>query len=441
MEKIKILATVVGLLASAISVYQALPAIVTLLETPKAPLTRPHLDIQVSSNKYQYRIGENITLYYHVTTDSTVETIIEKPDKTKSTVAAFEAKSGTHADTIGVAWYPTGFRRVVAQASSSNGTAEAFSFYEVVDHPSEELLSSNRTARGATSVYGPSFLILDLKIDGSEGMELTRFPEELIQGRITYQVWSPTNVSADQTWHLLFVYSWAQSWPPTTELQEIYNGIPGRWPVPERLKGFRFQAPSTPGTYYVWVVAASTSTTGEAVAQLKGPLSLPAYLKIKVVPKLKTWLTITVSSAEIPWGSSVSINGRIGLTNPNLTEITVAYSSSHNEGDFRILTVEKPGTQGEFEYKWTPVLLQTYAVKAVWNGSVEYEPASSGLVYINVIIPWTHFGFGAVAVIAFSAVIVLWKRPRIGGVRPRSQKHHHKTSNKSRVRSLVSRVF
>jgi hypothetical protein len=394
---VKALIAVVTLLSSLVGAYQSFYPLVREASRIGSPVSCPHaiepFRLAISSEKYQYNVGENVSIYYYVNSNATLKISAEKPDDTQVPLGTFLPKvAGTYRAVLGSAWYPTGVRRLVAEASSGSNVAQAASFYLVVDKHAQELAPLRAGARvGEEAFYNSSFQLLALDAEDSlpgQSREVTRFPGQSIGVSISYRLWNTSNMTADQAWQIVLVYSWAQTWPPTSEYQVLYSGSPGRFPVPVSSARFNITAPSLPGTYYAWIVLCPSKTTAEAISNLEAPLGLPAHLKIVVKPRQKSTLSLSASSSEILWGSSVTLAGGI---EPQVDggNVTICFSQSQG-GDSRLVGYVITNAIGEFARAWAPSSLGNYVIMATWFGSEEIDPATSTPVPLTITFPWAN---------------------------------------------------
>lgn len=97
-----------------------------------------------------------------------------------------------------------------------------------------------------------------------------------------YKIWQGSNPSEiDQ---MMFVCSWTPTWPPSSAYyQGIYNSIPPSAPGDSGSGTASFTAPSTPGTYYIWVCFEANYGYSQAANSFNIPLNgLPAQFKVIV---------------------------------------------------------------------------------------------------------------------------------------------------------------
>jgi len=97
----------------------------------------------------------------------------------------------------------------------------------------------------------------------------------------SYQLWSASNpTELDQ---LFFIYSWTPSWPPSSDYYHgVYHGMPGLYPGVSGSDSFTVDAPSSPGTYYLYWCSGAHYSIPEAVNEYSQELTTPAHAKIFV---------------------------------------------------------------------------------------------------------------------------------------------------------------
>lgn len=96
-----------------------------------------------------------------------------------------------------------------------------------------------------------SRMLIDLDIAG-QGQTVYADPGETLSATCEYQIWSgvgnPSEINQG-----FFIMSWTPSWPPSSEYyRAVWNGISGVYPGVTNTASFSFQAPTTPGTYYLY---------------------------------------------------------------------------------------------------------------------------------------------------------------------------------------------
>ena len=81
---------------------------------------------------------------------------------------------------------------------------------------------------------------------------------------INYQIFSPS--SASEIDQLFFVESWTPTWPPNNNYTiTVYSGAPGLSPGVTNTSSISFTAPTTPGTYYLWLCIDAQNTMQAAI--------------------------------------------------------------------------------------------------------------------------------------------------------------------------------
>jgi YVTN family beta-propeller protein len=110
---------------------------------------------------------------------------------------------------------------------------------------------------------------------------ITTSAGQSINFNMTYQVFAPANPG--ERVQLFFVESWTPTWPPSDYTIPIYDGSPGVSPGQTMLQQVFFVAPSTPGTYYMWLCVDSQYSMQNAIYHKTVSMSgLPAHVKIIV---------------------------------------------------------------------------------------------------------------------------------------------------------------
>ena len=96
---------------------------------------------------------------------------------------------------------------------------------------------------------------------------------------IDYSAWLVGNPGEIR--QLWFVYSWASSYPPWDAYTPIYNG--GPYPSKTVPGSFSITAPSTSGTYKVWLCVESKYSMNDAVAEVTEEPTMLPHAAIEVV--------------------------------------------------------------------------------------------------------------------------------------------------------------
>jgi plastocyanin len=141
---------------------------------------------------------------------------------------------------------------------------------------------------------------------------VTASPGQTISFTVRYQTWSFREWPSTVIWQLLAIVSWTPSWPPPSGYYiPFYDGIPGWYPGISQTKSFTITVPSTPGTYYIWFCYDLHYSMGQAIADFKNPLPLPAHVKIIVQRpnQLPTAYIDSVSPNPAYKGQTVSFSG------------------------------------------------------------------------------------------------------------------------------------
>lgn len=146
-------------------------------------------------------------------------------------------------------------------------------------------------------------LLIDVDIMGS-GQVIHATPGQTLSGNCTYQIYSGSNPS--ELKQAFFIMSWTPSWPPPSGYYiAIYHGGPGLYPgTTVTNQSFSFEAPSTPGTYYLYWCGSSHYSMEQGVGTYQWNLTLPAHAKIIVVE-----LQYTVTFLMNPDRGNIIFNG------------------------------------------------------------------------------------------------------------------------------------
>ena len=103
-----------------------------------------------------------------------------------------------------------------------------------------------------------------------------------------------------------------------------------------------------------------------------------AHLKVLRAP---SEINITINSSEITLEESIIISG---VLKPPLEGIDVTVEYSYEGGPWVRLAIIKTEKGGFFSYKFTPEHAGNYSLRASWNGTRNYEPATSSIVRLTV---------------------------------------------------------
>jgi len=99
------------------------------------------------------------------------------------------------------------------------------------------------------------------------------------------------------------------------------------------------------------------------------------------VTKIRTALTLLLSTTSINLGDTVTISGE---TSPALSNVQVYMYVSENGNDWTFLTSIITDTQVQYSYTWTPPTAGTYYLKAYWPGNTNYDEAESDTATLQV---------------------------------------------------------
>jgi GTPase SAR1 family protein len=144
------------------------------------------------------------------------------------------------------------------------------------------------TSGGLLNLPAPSCYSIQNLIDRarltsvSSGQTVTVSPGQQFSVNYGYQIWQGSNQSEiDQ---LLFICSWTPTWPPSSAYYNgIYSSIPPSYPGNSGSGTASFTAPSTPGTYYIWLCFGANYGYPQAASTYTTSLSgLPAPIKVVV---------------------------------------------------------------------------------------------------------------------------------------------------------------
>ena len=127
-------------------------------------------------------------------------------------------------------------------------------------------------------------MLIDLDIAG-QGQTVHADPGETLLATCEYHIWSgagnPSEINQG-----FFIMSWTPSWPPSSEYyRAVWNGISGVYPGVTNNASFSFQAPTTPGTYYLYWCGEAHYSIPQAVNNYDQDLGVPgtpAHAKIIV---------------------------------------------------------------------------------------------------------------------------------------------------------------
>lgn len=142
-------------------------------------------------------------------------------------------------------------------------------------------------------------LVTSFSMNGA-GSSVTAAPGSTVSANLGYQVWSLENpVEFDQ---VIVYYSW-NSVPPSTYYC-AYSAQPGLSPGYSGTASFTFTAPSTPGTYSVYVARGSDNSCGAAASGVTitgangfiiGSISVPSTQTVTVTSTMTRPTTVTTT--------------------------------------------------------------------------------------------------------------------------------------------------
>jgi len=176
-------------------------------------------------------------------------------------------------------------------------------------------------------------LLIEVDIKGMGQVAYVK-PGEIVLGTCRYQIYSgagnPSEISQG-----FFILSWTQGWPPSEGFYiPIYNGIAGVYPGVTKTASFSFNAPTVPGTYYLYWCGGAHYSMKQAVNCYNQPLSLPAHAKIVVMdtpdPHNETptslWIyalfTVAIAIAVAGIAIGLGLSKRRTIAQPSIQHLT-----------------------------------------------------------------------------------------------------------------------
>ena len=234
----------------------------------------------------------NITLQNHASTNYSVKFEFQLND------SYYQANYVRFSDevynvTSGIQTLPTWFS--VEPDAPTTQTSLTISFLRItpfippiiseVQHDIASLPAGNRMFGDPSDPTLPeSRMLIDLDIAG-RGQTVYAAPGETLLATCEYQIWSGAG-NPHEINQGFFIMSWTPSWPPSSEYyRAVWNGISGVYPGVTSNASFSFQAPTTPGTYYLYWCGEAHYSIPQAVNNYDQDLGVPgtpAHAKIIV---------------------------------------------------------------------------------------------------------------------------------------------------------------
>ena len=407
--------------------------------------TQRPLETYVSTDKYEYVVGETVTIRFFISVDCEVKLIVTRPDQSTSVNGPYNVTAGTHS-VIATAWYPLGPRRVVSEARGGGLKGDATCYFIVTNEKQQELYSTptgGRTYSG--NIYNSSLLLLSIDFDpnaSGDQQAISTYPGEIVSVRDSYWVWTPSIVRLETArWQLFLFCSWTPQWPPpASHYFLIYNGTPGSYPGTQGANTFSIHAPMCPGTYYLWFVCSMNASSEQALDNFRSPMTLPAHAKIVVKQRQPTALVLEASPSSVALGEGTTLNGKINVTLSEGTKVQIWYST--NATTFSKLVEVAADSNGKFSFRWTPPSMGTYFMKASWQGDTRYAGAESRVVELTVAsspkAEWTYFLIVTSSVIIFvSLVLAMKKRKQVPEQPPKDEVEKYIAEVKNYLGSLT----
>jgi len=351
-------------------------------------------DIHVSTDKYEYVLGESVSILFFISIDCEVKLVITGPDQSTLVYGPHVVSAGTHSVAT-IAWTPLGPRRVVLEGGSKGLKRNAACYFIVANERCQELYS---TPAGAWThggiIYNSSLLLLSIDFDlsGSGDQQATSaYPGEIVSMKVLYWVWTPSTLRSETVrWQLFLFCSWTPQWPPpSSHYFLMYDATPGGYPGTQGANVFSISAPMCPGVYYLWFACSLNASSEHAVSNFKTPMTLPAHAKIVVRQRQPSAITLDVSPSSIALGKDTTLSGNLNVTPSEGARVQIWYSM--NTTTFSRLIEVAIDSYGRFSYRWTPPSIGTYFIKASWDGDLRCGRAESKVIELTVTEDWTHF--------------------------------------------------
>jgi len=400
--------------------------------------TQGTFEIHVTTDKYEYVVGETVTICFFINIDCEVKLTVTRPDQSTSIYGPYNVTAGTHSVTA-TAWYPLGPRRVVSEAWSGGLKRNATCYFIVTNEKQQELYSTptgGRTYSG--NIYNSSLLLLSIDFDpnaSGDQQATSAYPGEIVSVRVLYWVWTPTTLRPEMVrWQLFLFCSWTPQWPPpASHYFLIYDATPGSYPGTQGANIFSISAPICPGIYYLWFAYSMNASSEQALYDFKTPMVLPAYAKIVVKERQPTAIILEASPSSIALGEGTVVNGNISVTLSEGAKVQIWCSM--NATTFTKLAEVSADTHGRFSFRWTPPSIGTYFIKASWEGDIRHAGTESRVVELTV----TSSPKGALDVlkenvplisVCISIIVLLFGQ---GLLRNRFRKRHRQVRKKSHL--------
>jgi hypothetical protein len=209
---------------------------------------------------------------------------------------------------------------------------------------------------------------------------VTVSPGATVQTTLKGQVWSTQNpTEIDQ---LIQYYSWNPLPPSTSTSSCLYNGVPGLYPGVSGTVSSSFIAPTSPGTYFVYISKTPAYTCAQGMSFITS-YGYNGFLvgTITVSGSTRTTsTTITPSSLTVTHGTRFTLTVTVTDTSPGTATSptgTVTWRVSWSAGSVSCtLVASGPGTSTCSVTGSAPAMIGVYTITATYNGDLTHNTSS-----------------------------------------------------------------
>lgn len=387
------------------------------------------LSLQVSTNKYEYQLNEQIVVNYWVNKACNLRIYLKWAEGYLEYDVIKAAPSFSSHVAQGLEF--EGVVEVGAQGWIGGEKALARTFITITETTRPQLLALPSGGRANNNTEYSQTLILrnlDLNLTSpEEDQSITTDPEEEVRGRLRCQVWSP-QLNSTERWQLFLLPSWTPDWPPSTSFV-LYDGVPGEQlylpserrfiyvPSQQIIVDFSFKAPKLPGIYFLWFCFGNELNAAQAASKFTNPLTLPAHGRIIVRQRIMTRIQLAANPSDVQIGEEVSFTGFLkpALAGASIT-LNIWRSSEKPESrvpEASIIVTTRE--DGSFSNRWTSTIIGEYYVTATYGGSRSHLPVEGDAVRVNVRPVLNLAPLYLAATVALVAVLTIYvrRKPRL----------------------------
>jgi hypothetical protein len=214
-----------------------------------------------------------------------------------------------------------------------------------------------------------------------QGSSVTVPPGATVTMSVNFQVWSTQNPTEfDQ---VIQYYSWNPLPPTASTAFCLYNNVPGLYPgVTKTRSGLSFTAPTTSGTYYVYI----SKTVGYDCNQGMGQITSYGWNgyqvgTVTVQGSMRaTTTTVTPSSLTVTHGTTFTFTATVtdtspGTATPPTGTVTWTFSGTGATTSCT-LVASGPNTSACSLTRQAPTRLGVYTVTATYSGDSTHNTSS-----------------------------------------------------------------